>query len=42
MRAMFALKDVYKELLAKHQELARVKDVQITSVQKALRAYGGD
>jgi hypothetical protein len=42
MLAMFILKDVYKELLAKHRELARIKDVQITSVQRALRAYGGD
>jgi hypothetical protein len=42
MRAMFILKDVYKELLAKHRELARIKDVQITFVQRTLRAYGGD
>ena len=42
MRAMFILKDVYKELLAKHRELVRIKDVQITFVQRTLRAYGGD
>jgi hypothetical protein len=42
MVAMYTLKDVYKELLAKHRELARIKDVQITSVQRTIRAYGGD
>jgi hypothetical protein len=42
MRAMFVLKDLYKELLVKHRELARIKDVQITFVQRTLRAYGGD
>jgi hypothetical protein len=40
--AMYNLKIVYKELLAKHRELAHIKDAQITSVQRTLRAYGGD
>jgi hypothetical protein len=40
--AMYNLKVVYKELLAKHRELAHIKDAQITSVQRTLRAHGGD
>jgi hypothetical protein len=42
MAAMYNLKIVYKDLLAKHRELAHIKDAQITSVQITLRAYGGD
>jgi len=42
MVAMYNLKIVYKELLAKHRELAHIKDAQITSVQRTLRAYSGD
>ena len=42
MRVMDTLKIVYKALLAKHQELARIKNAQITSVQRTLRAYGAD
>jgi hypothetical protein len=40
--AMYNLKVVYKELLAKHRELTHIKDAQITSVQRTLRARGGD
>jgi hypothetical protein len=40
--AMYNLKTVYKELLAKHRELAHIKDAQITSVQRTLRGYGAD
>jgi hypothetical protein len=42
MAAMYNLQTVYKELLTKHRELAHIKDAQITSVQRTLRAYGGD
>ena len=40
--AMYNLKIVYKDLLAKHRELAHIKDAQITSVQRTLRAYGAE
>jgi hypothetical protein len=36
------LQVLHKELLAKHRELARIKDAQITSLQRSLRAYGAD
>jgi hypothetical protein len=42
MIVMYNLRIVYKELLAKHQELAHIKSAQLTSVQRTLRAYGGD
>ena len=38
---LYTLKIEYEELLAKHQEFARIKDAQITSIQRCLRAYGG-
>ena len=41
MMAMYNLNVVYKELLAKNRELAHIKDAQITSLQRTLRAYGG-
>jgi hypothetical protein len=40
--AMYNLKNVYRDLLAKHRELEHTKSAQITSVQKMLKAYGGD
>jgi hypothetical protein len=36
------LRVLYKALLTQHRELARIKDAQITSVQRTLRAYGAD
>jgi hypothetical protein len=42
MLALYTLRVLYKELLAKHQELEQIKNAQITSVQRALRAYGAD
>jgi hypothetical protein len=42
MLALYTLRVLYKELLAKHQELEHIKNAQITSVQRALRAYGAD
>jgi hypothetical protein len=40
MIAMQTLRVLYKALLAKHRELARIKDTQITSLQRTLRSYG--
>jgi hypothetical protein len=42
MVVMYTLQILLKELLAKHRELEHIKSAQITSVQKTLRAYGGD
>jgi hypothetical protein len=42
MLALYTLRVLYKELLGKHQELEQIKNAQITSVQRALRAYGAD
>jgi hypothetical protein len=42
MLAVHTLRILYKALLAQHRELGRIKDAQIASVQKTLRAYGGD
>jgi hypothetical protein len=33
------LRVLYKALLTQHRELARIKDAQITSVERTLRAY---
>ena len=33
---------LYKALLTKHRELSRIKDAQITSLQRTLRSYGRD
>jgi hypothetical protein len=35
------LRVMYKALLTPHRELGRIKDVQLSSIQKTLRAYGG-
>ena len=40
MIAMQTLRVLYKALLAKHRELARIKDAQIISLQRTLRSYG--
>jgi hypothetical protein len=40
--ALYTLRILHKELLAKHQELAGIKNAQITSVQRTLRSYDGD
>jgi hypothetical protein len=42
MLALYTLRVLHKELLAKHQELASIKNAQVTSVQRAPRAYGAD
>jgi len=42
MMVMYNLRIVYRDLLAKHRELEHIKNAQITSVQRTLRAYGGD
>jgi hypothetical protein len=42
MLALYTLRILHKELLAKHQELAGIKNAQITSVQRTLRSYDGD
>jgi hypothetical protein len=42
MLIMYTLQALHKELLAKHQELEHIKNAQITSVQRTLRAYGAD
>ena len=36
------LRVLYKALLAQYRELARVRGAQISSLQRSLRAYGGD
>jgi hypothetical protein len=36
------LRVICKALLTQHRELVRIKDAQITSLQKTLRAYAGD
>jgi hypothetical protein len=41
MLAVHTLRILYKALLTQHRELARIKDAQITSVQRTLRSYGG-
>jgi hypothetical protein len=35
------LRVMYKAPLTPHRELGRIKDVQLSSIQKTLRAYGG-
>jgi hypothetical protein len=40
MIAMQTLRVLYKALLTKHRELARIKDAQITSLQRTLRSFG--
>ena len=35
------LRVLYKALLAQYRELARVRGIQISSLQRSLRAYGG-
>jgi hypothetical protein len=40
MIATQTLRVLYKALLTKHRELARIKDAQITSLQRTLRSYG--
>jgi hypothetical protein len=40
MIAMQTLRVLYKALLTKHRELVRIKDAQITSLQRTLRSYG--
>jgi hypothetical protein len=42
MHILYILQVLHKDLLNKHRELARIKGAQITSVQRTLRAYGGD
>jgi hypothetical protein len=42
MQILHTLRVLSKALLTQHRELARIKDAQITSVQRTLRAYGGD
>jgi hypothetical protein len=42
MLFMYTLQVLRKELLAKHRELDHIKNAQITSVQRTLRAYGAD
>jgi hypothetical protein len=42
MLVMYTLQVLHKELLAKHRELEHIKNAQITSVQRTLRAYGAD
>ena len=36
------LRVLYQALLIQYRELARIRGAQITSLQKTLRAYGGD
>jgi hypothetical protein len=40
MLAVHTLRILYKALLTQHRELVRIKNAQITSVQRTLRAYG--
>jgi hypothetical protein len=42
MLIMYTLQGLHKELLAKHQELEHIKNAQITSVHRTLRAYEAD
>jgi hypothetical protein len=42
MLALYTLRILHKELLTKHQELAGIKNAQITSVRRTLRSYNGD
>lgn len=36
------LRVLYRALLAQYRELARIRGAMITSLQRSLRAYGGD
>jgi hypothetical protein len=40
MLAVHTLRVLYKALLVQHRELERIKDAQITSLQRTLRAHG--
>ena len=42
MLAVHTLRVLYKALLIQHRELERIKEAQITSIQRTLSAYGGD
>jgi hypothetical protein len=42
MMIVQTLRVLYRALLAQYRELARVRGAQITSLQRSLRAYGGD
>jgi|ERR1700722_7897304 len=42
MLAVHTLRILYKALLTQHRELVRIKDAQISSLQRSLRAYGGN
>jgi hypothetical protein len=42
MIAVQTMRVMYKALLTQYRELTRIKDMQITSVQRTLRGYGAD